>query len=98
MKENFEGYAVGNVGNGTGDPGFVTAVGTFKTMGGTGTGGTVTDPTPDLDGTKLAIRDGQRLWPFEHDGPPCRAERQVAMTASWTGSSTATTRSGSAGW
>jgi hypothetical protein len=58
VREDFEGYAVGNVGNGPGDPGFVTAVGTFKTMGGTGTGGTVTDPNPDLDGSRLAIRTG----------------------------------------
>jgi hypothetical protein len=56
--EDFESYARGNVGNGESDPGFATAVGTFKTMGGTGTGGTVTDPNPDLDGSKLAIRDG----------------------------------------
>ncbi len=58
VQEDFEGYKVGNVGNGTGDPGFVTAVGTFKTMGGVGSGGTVTDPNPDLDGSKLAIRTG----------------------------------------
>jgi hypothetical protein len=56
--ENFESYAVGNVGNGTESPGFSTAVGTFFTMGGTGTGGTVTDPNPDLNGSKLAIRTG----------------------------------------
>jgi hypothetical protein len=56
--ENFESYSVGNVGDGELDPGFPTAVGTFKTMGGTGNGGTVTDPNPNLDGAKLAIRDG----------------------------------------
>jgi hypothetical protein len=56
--ENFETYTEGNVGNGTANPGFVTKVGTFYTRGGTGSGGTVTDPNPDLDGTKLAIRDG----------------------------------------
>jgi hypothetical protein len=53
VKEDFESYGVGNV-----NDGFPTAVGTFKTMGGTGTGGTVTDPNPDLDGSKLAIRTG----------------------------------------
>lgn len=60
VREDFEDedYAVGNVGNGTGDPGFKTKVGTFRTMGGTGSGGTVRDPDPDLDGTKLAIRTG----------------------------------------
>lgn len=56
--QNFESYGEGNVGNGTANPGFVTNVGTFYTRGGQGTGGTVTDPNPDLDGTRLAIRDG----------------------------------------
>jgi hypothetical protein len=56
--QNFESYTEGNVGNGTANPGFVTNVGTFYTRGGTGTGGTVTDPNPDLIGWKLAIRDG----------------------------------------
>lgn len=52
--ENFEGYSEGNV-----DDGFSTSVGTFSTLGGTGSGGTVTnaDFSPN-DGTKLAIRDG----------------------------------------
>jgi hypothetical protein len=58
VRENFENYVVGNVGNGTDNPGFGTNVGTFWTMGGTGSGGTVRDPNPDLDGTKLAIRTG----------------------------------------
>jgi len=57
--ENFESYAVGNVDSGPiPAPGFGTPVGTFTTLGGTGSGGTVTDPNPDLDGTKLAIREG----------------------------------------
>jgi hypothetical protein len=55
--ENFEGFTEGNR-----DNGFSTAVGTFSTLGGTGSGGTVTDPDPGFpgvnDGTKLAIRDG----------------------------------------
>jgi len=57
--EDFESYGVGNVISGPSpDPGFDTNVGTFTTLGGTGSGGTVTDPEPDLDGTKLAIREG----------------------------------------
>jgi hypothetical protein len=59
--EDFESYTDQvnkNVGNGTAEPGFGTKVGTFYTRGGTGSGGTVTDPNPDLDGTKLAIRNG----------------------------------------
>lgn len=36
---------------------FVTAVGTFNTLGGTGTGGTVTG-LPGNTGTELALRDG----------------------------------------
>lgn len=51
--EDFEGYAEGNVANG-----FATSVGTFSTMGGTGTGGTVTGADFANDGSLLAIRDG----------------------------------------
>jgi hypothetical protein len=51
--ENFESFSEGNVANG-----FSTAVGTFSTLGGTGTGGTVTGAGFANDGTKLAIRDG----------------------------------------
>ncbi len=54
--ENFEGFAEGNVN------GLPTAVGTFTTLGGKGSGGTVTDADPGFpggnDGTQLAIRDG----------------------------------------
>lgn len=53
VSENFEGATVGNV-----DNGFVTAVGTFSTLGGTGSGGTVSNAPFANDGTKLAIRDG----------------------------------------
>ena len=66
--ENFESYTEGNVGTGAytdGSGGFTTSVGTFWTMGGTGSGGTVKDPVgtssgnfADNDGMKLAIRDG----------------------------------------
>jgi hypothetical protein len=62
--ENFESFTEGNVGNGPQpNAGFVTSVGTFWTMGGTGSGGTVKDPVSKgnfagNDGTKLAIRDG----------------------------------------
>lgn len=52
--EDFEGRKEGNVANG-----FMTAVGSFSTLGGTGTGGTVKDPdTFTNDGSKLALRDG----------------------------------------
>jgi hypothetical protein len=54
--EDFEGFVEGNVN------GLPTAVGTFTTLGGTGSGGTVTDADPGFplgnDGTQLAIRDG----------------------------------------
>lgn len=55
--EDFESYSEGNV-----DDGFATAVGTFSSVGGTGSGGTVNDPDPGFpgtnDGSKLTIRDG----------------------------------------
>lgn len=51
--EDFEGYNEGNVANG-----FSTAVGSFSTLGGTGTGGTVTKADFDNDGSLLAVRDG----------------------------------------
>jgi hypothetical protein len=50
--QNFESYDEDNV-----PVAFATNVGTFYTSGGKGSGGTVTDPSPDLDGTRLAIRD-----------------------------------------
>jgi hypothetical protein len=56
ITEDFEGFSEGNV-----DDGFATAVGTFKTLGGTGSGGTVTKADAlafSNDGSKLAIRDG----------------------------------------
>jgi hypothetical protein len=57
LGEDFESFTEGEVGSE-----LDTAVGTFKTLGGTGTGGTVTDAdagftTPNT-GTQLAIRDG----------------------------------------
>lgn len=51
--EDFEGNTEGNVANG-----FATSVGTFSTLGGVGTGGTVTNADFDNDGSLLAIRDG----------------------------------------
>ncbi|MEO1552010.1 MAG: VPLPA-CTERM sorting domain-containing protein [Pseudomonadota bacterium] len=51
--EDFEAAQVGNVSDG-----FSTAVGTFATIGGTGTGGTVSQANFANDGSKLAIRDG----------------------------------------
>lgn len=56
--EDFESYTEGNVG-----PDFATSVGTFNTLGGVGSGGTVTDPVSKgnfagNDGSKLAVRDG----------------------------------------
>lgn len=63
VTENFEGYTEGNVGTGQHGAGFETSVGTFWTMGGTGSGGTVTDSVAKgnfagNDGSLLAIRDG----------------------------------------
>lgn len=51
--ENFEGYGEDNVANG-----FATSVGSFSTLGGTGTGGTVKKADFDNDGSQLAVRDG----------------------------------------
>ncbi len=55
VSEDFEGFSEGNQ-----DDGFSTAVGTFATVGGVGSGGTVTGGSfPGVnDGSKLAIRDG----------------------------------------
>jgi len=53
ITEDFEGFNEGMVLDG-----FSTAVGTFATLGGTGTGGTVTQSGFANDGTQLAIRDG----------------------------------------
>lgn len=53
VTEDFEGFSEGNVGNG-----FATSVGTFSTLGGTGTGGTVTGADFANDGSLLAVRDG----------------------------------------
>lgn len=51
--EDFETYSEGNVANG-----FSTSVGTFSTLGGTGSGATVTGADFANDGSLLAIRDG----------------------------------------
>lgn len=51
--ENFESFGEGNV-----DNGFSTAVGSFYSLGGTGSGGTVKHADFDNNGSKLAIRDG----------------------------------------
>lgn len=51
--QNFESYGEGNV-----DNGFATNVGLFSSLGGTGSGGTVTGAGFANDGTKLALRDG----------------------------------------
>lgn len=51
--EDFESFAEGNVANG-----FATSVGTFSTLGGTGSGGTVKYADFANDGSKLAVRDG----------------------------------------
>ncbi|MEM8837046.1 MAG: VPLPA-CTERM sorting domain-containing protein [Pseudomonadota bacterium] len=59
ISEDFESFSEGNVG-GVGSP-FATSVGTFETLGGTGSGGTVTGELfggVANDGTQLAIRDG----------------------------------------
>ena len=53
VTQNFEGYGEGNVSNG-----FMTNVGTFSSLGGQGTGGTVSGADFANDGTKLALRDG----------------------------------------
>lgn len=54
--EDFEALGAAN-GEGEVANGFATAVGTFSTLGGTGTGGTVTG-LPGNTGTLLALRDG----------------------------------------
>ena len=51
--ENFESFDEGNVANG-----ISTAVGSFSTIGGVGSGGTVTNADFDNDGSLLAMRDG----------------------------------------
>lgn len=57
--ENFEGFTEGNID----DDWSASSIGTFYSLGGTGSGGTVTDG-PDKgnfagnDGTQLALRDG----------------------------------------
>lgn len=57
--ENFEGFTEGNIDDGWSG----SAVGAFYSLGGTGSGGTVTDGTgkgnfAGNDGTRLALRDG----------------------------------------
>lgn len=52
VTEDFEGFSKGNVANG-----FATSVGTFSTLGGTGSGGTVTGAGFYNDGSLLAVRD-----------------------------------------
>lgn len=60
--ENFEEFILSPGGNGQPDvfqaQPIETAVGDFYRVSGTGSGGTVKKPDPDLDGTKLAVRDG----------------------------------------
>ena len=51
--QNFEGTSEGNVANG-----YTTNVGTFSTLGGIGSGGTVTNADFANDGSMLALRDG----------------------------------------
>lgn len=53
MVETFESFSEGNVANG-----FATAVGSFSTIGGTGSGGTVSGADFANDGNLLALRDG----------------------------------------
>lgn len=54
--EDFEALGIAN-GEGEVSNGFATAVGTFATLGGVGTGGTVTGLTGN-SGERLALRDG----------------------------------------
>lgn len=53
VREGFETFGEGNVANG-----FSTSVGTFSTLGGTGSGGTVTNADFANNGAMLAVRDG----------------------------------------
>lgn len=53
VSQDFETFAEGNV-----DSGFLTNVGAFSTLGGTGSGGTVSNAGFSNDGSLLAIRDG----------------------------------------
>lgn len=53
ITEGFESFGEGNVADG-----FSTSVGTFSTIGGVGSGGTVRNAGFNNDGSMLAIRDG----------------------------------------
>jgi hypothetical protein len=53
VTQDFESYGEANVANG-----FSTNVGTFSTVGGVGSGGTVSNAGFDNNGSMLAIRDG----------------------------------------
>jgi hypothetical protein len=53
VTEDFESFSEGNVADG-----FSTSVGSFSTLGGTGSGGTVTGAGFANDGSLLAVRDG----------------------------------------
>ncbi|MEO0486545.1 MAG: VPLPA-CTERM sorting domain-containing protein [Pseudomonadota bacterium] len=53
VSEDFEDATVGNV-----SQGFMTDVGDFSTLGGTGSGGTVSNANFSNNGSLLAIRDG----------------------------------------
>lgn len=53
VTKDFESFAEGNVANG-----FATSVGPFATLGGTGSGGAVTNADDANDGSMLAVRDG----------------------------------------
>ena len=53
VTEDFESFAEGNVADG-----FATSVGTFATLGGIGSGGTVSNADFANDGSMLAVRDG----------------------------------------
>ena len=69
--EDFEGFDLANLDDGSpiahqekafdgsnGNGVISTKVGEFTTVGGVGSGGTVTQPNPDLDGSELAVRKG----------------------------------------
>ena len=57
--EDFEGFTLApNGAFQSADGSISSTVGSFLSAGGTGSGGTVTVPNPNLDGTKIAIRDG----------------------------------------
>lgn len=54
VEEDFQSFTEGNIADG-----YATTVGTFASLGGEGSGGTIKNSQFDNDGSQLAMRDGQ---------------------------------------